>query len=274
MDHEAPAAPVRDAHVLALRDGEPRGRARSERVASEAPLEIRFGGAASTVLMRTPGDDEELVRGFLFNEGLIGDLADIVSLAHPPATGDERGNVIDVELAPSKFVPVKRLFYGSSSCGVCGKNSIADLAIRAEPLVSRLAVRRSVLSALPNRMLGAQATYRATGGVHGSALFAPDGGLVAVREDVGRHNAVDKLVGWALAQGLVPLSDRGLLVSGRVGYEIVQKAIAAGVPVLAAVGAPSSLALDLAVRFGITLVGFLRPDAMNVYSHPDRIQDD
>ncbi|MFI5402830.1 MAG: formate dehydrogenase accessory sulfurtransferase FdhD [Planctomycetota bacterium] len=264
-------APVRDARVLALRHETPRGSSHVESIATEAPLEIRLGGAASTVLMRTPGDDEELVSGFLFDEGLIQGVADIVALRRPATSGDETGNVIDVELVPSRYVPVQRLFYSSSSCGVCGKNSIAALAIRAEPCASRLAVRRSVLVGLPARMREAQPAYRATGGVHAAGLFAADGALDAVREDVGRHNAVDKLVGWALAKGLVPLAGHGLLVSGRVSYEIVQKAIAAGVPIVASVGAPSSLAVDLAVRFGITLVGFLRADAMNVYAYPERI---
>ncbi len=272
VDHDVPAAaPVRDARVLALRHGTPRGPVHVESIATEAPLEIRFGAAATTVLMRTPGDDEELVRGFLFDEGLISEASDIVALRRPATSGDENGNVIEVELVPSRYVPVQRLFYGSSSCGVCGKNSIAALAIRAEPSRSKIEVRRSVLVALPARMREAQPAYRETGGVHASGLFAPDGRLVAVREDVGRHNALDKLVGWALAAGHVPLDEHVLLVSGRVSYEIVQKAIASGIAVVAAVGAPSSLALDLAQRFGITLVGFLRADAMNVYTHAERI---
>jgi FdhD protein len=271
VNQDVPAAPVSDARVLSLRNGEARGTVRSERVATEAPLEIRIRGEPLTVLMRTPGDDEELVRGFLFDEGLIGDPADIRAIQRPEASGDERGNVVDVDLAPSRYLPLQRLFFSSSSCGVCGKNSIAALAIRGEPVASKLAVRRSVLASLPGAMREAQAAYRETGGVHGSALFSADGTLAALREDVGRHNAVDKLVGWALARGLVPLSGHGLLVSGRVSYEILQKAIAAGVPVVAAVGAPSSMALDLALRFGITLVGFLRADAMNVYAHAGRV---
>jgi FdhD protein len=242
-------------------------------VAAEAPLEIRLGGEAATVLMRTPGEDEALVRGFLFNEGIVSDPADILSMRRPEATGDEAGNVIDVELAPSRYVPVRRLFYSSSSCGACGKNSIAALAIRGAPVATNVAVARNVLQGLPARMREAQPAYRASGGAHAAALFGADGSLAVVREDVGRHNAVDKLVGWALARGLVPLSEHGLLVSGRVSYEILQKAIAAGTGVVASVGAPSSLALDLALRFGVTLVGFLRADAMSVYAHPERILD-
>lgn len=267
------AAPVVDARVQTLRSGEQSGEPRSERIAAEAPLEVRLGGVPATVLMRTPGADEELVSGFLFNEGLISGAADVVAFRRPPhASAEEQGNVMDVELrSPSAAAPAKRLFYSSSSCGVCGKNSIAALAIHAQPSRSRVTVRRSVLAALPARMREAQPAYRETGGVHASGLFTPDGHLLAVREDVGRHNALDKLVGWALAAGLVPLDSHVLLVSGRVSYELVQKAIAAGLPVLAAVGAPSSLALDLALRFGITLVGFLRADAMNVYAHAERI---
>jgi FdhD protein len=219
--------------------------------------------------MRTPGADEELVRGFLFNEGLIREAADILAF-HRPA--HERESVIDVELrSGTATAPAKRLFYSSSSCGVCGKNSIEALAIHAQPSRSPVAIRRSVLAALPARMREAQPAYRETGGVHASGLFTPEGRLVCVREDIGRHNALDKLVGWALASGVVPLENHVLLVSGRVSYEIVQKSIASGLAVVAAVGAPSSLALDLALRFGITLAGFVRADAMNVYAHAERV---
>jgi len=271
---ELPAAPVVDAHVQALRGGRS-AELSSERVAVEAPLEVRLGGTAATVLMRTPGEDEELVRGFLLNEGLIREAADILAFRRPAqASASERESVIDVELrSGTATAPAKRLFYSSSSCGVCGKNSIAALAIEAQPSRSGVTIRRSVLAALPARMREAQPAYRETGGVHASGLFTPEGRLVCVREDVGRHNALDKLVGWALASGLVPLENHILLVSGRVSYEIVQKAIASGLAVVAAVGAPSSLALDLALRFGITLAGFVRADAMNVYAHAERILD-
>jgi FdhD protein len=227
----------------------------------------------ATVLMRTPGQDEDLVRGFLFHEGMIGGLADVVAIRRPPDLPEgERGNVVDVEIAASRSVAIgTRLFYSSSSCGVCGKNSIAALEIKAEPIASQATVRRSILATLPARMRAAQPAYRETGGVHAAGLFEPDGKLVAVREDVGRHNALDKLVGWALGHGLVPLDNHILLVSGRVSYEILQKAIVARVPIVAAVGAPSSLALALATRFGLTLAGFVRDDSMNVYANAQRI---
>jgi FdhD protein len=244
-----------------------------DRVAVEAPLEIRLGAKISTVLMRTPGDDEELVLGFLFTEGMISRAGDVVALRRPEGlTGDERGNVIAVELSPSlKLPPFERLFYSSSSCGVCGKNAIAQLAVRAAPSTSTLTVSRGVLRQLPARMRAAQAVFLETGGVHASGVFTSAGELVAVREDVGRHNALDKIAGWALASGRAPMTDHLLLVSGRVSYEIVQKAIAAGIPFIAAVGAPSSLAVDLAEQFGVTLVGFLREDSMNVYTNPQRL---
>jgi FdhD protein len=177
-----------------------------------------------------------------------------------------------VALAPSvRVAPPERLFYASSSCGVCGKSSIAQLAVRAPLCTSTLQVARARLTELPERLRAAQPRFAATGGLHAAALFDADGRLQAVREDVGRHNALDKLIGWALADGRLPLGSSLLLVSGRVGYEIVQKALAAGLPLIAAVGAPSSLAVDLAEQFGVTLVGFLRGDGMNVYARADRI---
>jgi FdhD protein len=246
---------------------------RDDRVAAEAPLELRLGGRSLTVLMRTPGDDEELTRGFLFSEGLIGRAADLVALRRPEGlVGDELGNVLSLELAPSVTVaPPERLFYASSSCGVCGKSSIAQLAVRAPLVSSSLRVSRAVLAELPARLRAAQPLFDATGGLHASGLFDAAGRLEAVREDVGRHNALDKLIGWALVGGRLPLADRLLVVSGRVSFEIVQKAIAAGLPLIAAVGAPSSLAIDLAEQFGVTLVGFLRADGMNVYTRGERV---
>ena len=243
----------------------------ADQVAVEAPLELRLGGRPFTVLMRTPGDDEDLVRGFLYTEGMIGSLADIEALERPAGlSGDERGNVIAVRLRGGQAPPVERLFYASSSCGVCGKASIAQLAIRSPKIDADLRVTRAVLGGLPAALRGAQPVFEATGGLHASGLFTPAGALVGAREDVGRHNALDKLVGWALTTG-EPLGERLLAVSGRVGYEIIQKAIAAGIPLVAAVGAPSSLAVDLAEQFGVTLVGFLRPDAMNVYAGAERL---
>ncbi len=264
---------VAKAEVQTLRAGQPAGRARVDRVAVEAPLEIRLGGQAATVLMRTPGDDEDLVRGFLFGEGMVGRAEDIAALRRPAGLqGDEVGNVIAVDLAPGcKRQPFERLFYSSTSCGVCGKNSIAQLAVRGAPSASRVTVGRRVLAQLPDRLRAAQAIFGETGGVHAAGLFTPTGELCAVREDVGRHNATDKVIGWALATGKTPLQQHVLLVSGRVSYEILQKAIAAGIPVIAAVGAPSSLAIDLAEQFAVTLVGFLGAASMNVYACPDRV---
>ena len=251
-----------------------RGGAREDtddEVAVEAPLEIRVGGKALTVVMRTPGHDEELARGFLYAESLVDGAADIVSIARPAAlTGDEVGNVVDVTLRPGARVPAgERLFYASSSCGVCGKNAISALRVRAPLVSSTLTVAAATLASLPDRLRPAQPLFARTGGVHASGLFTPDGTLEAAREDVGRHNALDKLIGWAVER--LPLVDRLLVVSGRVSYELVQKAIAAGIPLVAAVGAPSTLAVDLAEEFNVTLVGFLRDGGMNVYTHGHRV---
>jgi FdhD protein len=246
---------------------------REDLLAAEAALEIRLGARSSTVLMRTPGEDEDLVRGFLFTEGLLRRAEDLVSLAPPAeAAPGEEGHVLEATfasgVAPASF---QRSFYGSSSCGVCGKSSLADLAVRAEPSTSRIVVARAVLLSLPDRLRAAQTLFRETGGVHASGLFTAEGDLLQVHEDVGRHNALDKLVGRALREGRVPLHDRVLGVSGRVGYEIVQKAAVAGIPFLAAVGAPSSLAVDLARRFRMTVVGFLRGEGFNVYCGEERV---
>jgi FdhD protein len=246
--------------------------AESDVVAVEAPLEVRIGGKSITVLMRTPGHDTELVTGFLFGESVIADADDVLSVeCRPEPEGTGHGTVAEVRLTEGRSVPDNRLFFSNSSCGICGKVSLASIEVRSPPVRSELTVPRRVLSALPERLRAAQPLFARTGGAHASALFTPDGELVAAREDVGRHNALDKLVGWALAEGRVPLSELHLLVSGRLSYELVQKAIAAGIPVVSAVGAPSSLAVDLAERFGVTLIGFLRAGGMNVYAHPLRI---
>ncbi len=248
------------------------GRQRMDDIALEAPLEVRFGGTA-TVLMRTPGHDEDLVRGFLFTEGIISKADDVISLCRPEGlSGAHVGNVIDVQLATAPRRPgLDRTFYSSASCGVCGKSSIESLEVKAPRLESLIKTRRDVLTSLPGRLKAAQPTFGLTGGVHASGLFTFDGELVAVREDVGRHNALDKLIGWALAETLVPLKEYLLLVSGRVSYELVQKAVMASIPIVAAVGAPSSLAVDMAECFNVTLAGFLRPDGMNVYANSNRI---
>lgn len=253
--------------VRRLREGVPRTEV--DRLAIEAPLEIRFGDRPFTVLMRTPGNDEELVAGFLYSEGLIQGAAEILALAHPEALleGDCE-NVVAVELAGGGPV-VERTFYASASCGVCGKSSIADLAIRAPVVESALRIDRKVLERLPERLRAEQSIFAETGGLHGAALFDAAGTLLAAREDIGRHNAVDKLVGWALAQGRLPLAEAVLMVSGRLGFEIVQKAIVAGLPVIASVGAASSIAVGLAERFGLTLATFVRPGNLNLYGEKE-----
>jgi FdhD protein len=246
---------------------------REDAVAVEAPLEIRFAGRAATVLMRTPGHDEELVRGFLYTEGIISRADEILSLRRPDdLPGPLAGNVIDVQLSsPLRRSGLDRSFLSSASCGVCGKRSIASLEIQAARLDSKTTVRRDVLTSLPSRLRNAQPTFARTGGVHASGLFTPDGELVAVREDVGRHNALDKLIGWALGEDLVPLDGYVLMLSGRVSYELVQKAVMASIPIVAAVGAPSSLAVDIAARFNLTLAGFLHPEGMNLYVTSSRV---
>jgi FdhD protein len=243
---------------------------RDDWVAAEAPLEIRISGKSATVLMRTPGQDEELIHGFFYSEGIISSAEQIFSIS-PNEAG-----VVAVELAKSRqafgeAATADRSFYSNASCGVCGKTSIASLEVKGTAAEIRFKVRRSVLGILPDRLREAQTTFAKTGGVHASGLFTPDGDLIALREDVGRHNALDKLIGWALLSGRIPLKDCVLLVSGRVSYEIVQKAVAASIPFIAAVGAPSSLAVDISGRFMLTLVGFLRPDSFNVYTYPERI---
>jgi len=273
--------------IVRVRDGKVVDSAALDRVVVEAPLELRVGGKPLTVVMRTPGHDEELARGFLYSEGMIGSLADLLFVRRPEGlTGDEADNVLDLMLAPppvslgglgKSTAPQRpafeRSFVASSSCGVCGKTSIAQLAITSPLVQSPLRVSRAILSSLPERLRASQAVFRETGGLHASAIFDAQGEPLAAREDVGRHNALDKLIGWALAEARLPLSAGILMVSGRVSFEILQKAIVAGLPVVAAVSAPSSLAVDLAERFGVTLVGFLRGASMNVYAHAERVVD-
>jgi FdhD protein len=256
-------------------NGSDSDRRRMDDVAVEAPLEIRFAGRPATVLMRTPGHDEELVRGFLFTEGIIARADDVLSMHRPDGLSATLvGNVIDVRFSATRRNPgLDRSFVSSASCGVCGKRSIGSLEIRAARLESETKVRRDVLISLPRRLRDAQPTFSLTGGVHASGLFTPDGELVTVREDVGRHNALDKLIGWALRGNLLPLDGHVLLLSGRVSYELVQKAVMASIPIVAAVGAPSSLAVDIAKQFNLTLVGFLRSEGMNSYVNSFRIDN-
>ncbi|GGR30476.1 formate dehydrogenase accessory sulfurtransferase FdhD [Streptomyces netropsis] len=254
---------------------------RPDTLVAEEPLEIRLNGKPLAITMRTPGDDFALAAGFLVSEGVLGsaeELANIVYCAGATEDGSNTYNVVDVRLAPGVPVPditLERNVYTTSSCGLCGKASLdavrttARWSITDGPTPIRL--EPSLLSVLPDRLREAQRVFDRTGGLHAAALFSPDGELLDVREDVGRHNAVDKLVGRALQQGLLPLSGVILLVSGRASFELVQKAAMAGIPVLAAVSAPSSLAVDLAAETGMTLVGFLRGSSMNVYAGEQRV---
>ena len=257
---------------------------RADLLAAEEPLGIRIGGQAVTLTMRTPGDDLDLVAGFLVSEGIARSAADIADMricsgercGHDHDDDHEDlGNVADVTLAPGNVLRdgQRRNFLTSSACGVCGKTSIAELSVPGNYDLSRDAARVTpeVLAGLPDALRAAQRVFDRTGGLHAAGLFTAAGDLLAVREDVGRHNAVDKIVGWALRAGRLPLSGCVLLVSGRASFELVQKAVLAGIPVLAAVSAPSSLAAELAADSGLTLVGFLRGTSMNVYTGAERV---
>jgi len=253
--------------------------ARPDSLAAEEPLEIRVGGRPLTVTMRTPGNDFDLARGFLVSEGVVAADSDIAAIrycAGATADGGNTYNVLDVVLAdgvPIPDVSVDRNFYTTSSCGLCGKASldavrtISKWRVDLDPL--RLDAAK--IATLPAKLRAAQPVFDRTGGLHAAALFDATGDLCCVREDVGRHNAVDKVVGWALDQRRLPLTGTTLMVSGRASFELVQKAVMAGIPALAAVSAPSSLAVDLAREMGLTLIGFLRGSSMNVYSAVERI---
>ena len=251
----------------------------SDHVAVEEPLEIRLGfdvdgerqSQSLSITMRTPGDDADLATGFLFSEGILRRHSDIAFVK--PCSGD---NTLRVELADGVAVDLGRLqrhFYTTSSCGVCGKTSLDALRTQGcERLeTGGFSIPRAVVTTLPDRLRGAQATFEQTGGLHAAAAFDAQGELVVVREDVGRHNAVDKVVGALLAAGRLPAGDLGLMVSGRASFELMQKALVAGMPLLAAVSAPSSLAVELAREFNVSLVGFLRGDTFNVYAGEERI---
>jgi FdhD protein len=231
-------------------------------VAVEEPLEIRVDGEPLAVTMRSPGHDEELALGFLYTEGLIGEAHE----AGP--TEDFAGNVVEVA-GPLRRDPGRRRFYTTSSCGVCGKGALEEVAVDSAPLPPGPVVPRSLLAALPESL--EQPGHRRTGGLHATGLFAADGTPILAREDVGRHNAMDKVIGRALLDGAVPLGERILCVSGRLSFELVQKAAVAGAPILVGVGAPSSLAIALAEDRGITLCGFARGTRVNVYTHPERV---
>ncbi|HEX2029101.1 MAG TPA: formate dehydrogenase accessory sulfurtransferase FdhD [Nitriliruptorales bacterium] len=257
-------------------------RRRTDVLATEEPLEVRVeaGGTTRTVAitMRTPGDDFELAVGFLHGEGVItgpGDVRRVAYCLDPALGADQRYNVVTVTLSAGvtpDLRPLDRHVVTTSACGVCGKASIDALHVRGCPAPpAGVALDGDTLLALPDRLRVAQAVFERTGGLHAAALFDLDGAVIAAREDVGRHNALDKLIGRALLDGRLPLHHHVVVVSGRASYELVQKSVAAGVPVVCAVSAPSSLAVDVAREFGVTLVGFLRDGGFNVYAHPDRI---
>ncbi len=263
--------------MLSVRDGT--GHELSDRLATEEPMEIRAEGPGQepvsvAVTMRTPGSDFELAVGFLFTEGLIRTRDDVraVSYCEDLADDEQHYNVVTVNLAwPFDRALLTRNFYAGSSCGICGKASLDHVEVACTAVTPGPTVSRGVIEALPGALRGAQRVFEETGGLHAAGLFTSDGSLLLLREDVGRHNAVDKIVGEAFLGGALPLAERILLVSGRASFEIVQKAAVAGIPIVAAVSAPSSLAVDLAERMGQTVVGFLRDGRFNVYSSPERI---
>ena len=244
----------------------PAARAEDDQVAVEEPLEIRVNGEPVAVTMRTPGHDEELALGFCFSEGLLPRRAEL-----PP---DLAANTVLVEADGFDPERLRRSFYTSSSCGICGKGALEAVRVEAPPLESDLRVPSALLAGLPERLRTAQAAFAATGGLHATGLFDLHGELLCLREDVGRHNAMDKVVGWALAEGRLPLAGSILCVSGRLSFELVQKAAVAGCPLLVAVGAPSSLAVELGAAQRITLCGWARGGRLTVYSVPERVEHD
>jgi FdhD protein len=259
-DAEAPPNAATLVRVARL----PGGESERDHVAVEEPLEIRIQGEPVAVTMRTPGHDEELALGFCLSEGLTP-----LAAALPE---DFAANTVDVRAPGFDPARLRRSFYTTSSCGVCGKGALEAVAVAAPRVESPLRVAAELLAALPDRLRDAQATFAATGGLHASGLFDAGGRLLCAREDVGRHNAMDKVVGWAFGRGLLPLAEAILCVSGRLSFELVQKAAVAGCPILVAVGAPSSLAVELAGDRGITLCGFVRDARLNVYTETWRIE--
>lgn len=252
---------------------------RIDTIVVEEPLEIRVNSVPLAVTMRTPGSDVELAQGFLLTEGMVAGRADIASIRYCHSVGEDGRNtynVLDVDLAPGVDLPetaIERNFYTTSSCGVCGKASLDAIRQRTRyaPLTDLVKVDSATIAGLPHALRAAQKVFDSTGGLHAAGLFTAEGQLLAVREDVGRHNAVDKLIGWAVESDRLPLRETVLLVSGRVSFELAQKAVMAGIPILGAVSAPSSLAIELAGETGLTLIGFLRGTTMNLYTHPHRV---
>jgi FdhD protein len=254
VSEQAPPQPY--ATAVARVQRLPSGEESDDRLAVEEPLEIRVNGEPVAVTMRTPGHDDELALGFCLTEGIP------ARAVHLPA--DLAANTVEVDAPGFDATRLRRAFYTSSSCGVCGKGAIEQVAVEAVPVESALRVSVEVVASLPERLRAGQAVFEATGGLHATGLFTAGGSLLCLREDVGRHNALDKVIGWAFAAGRLPLADAVLCVSGRLSFELVQKASVAGCPVVVAVGAPSSLAVELAVDRRITLCGFAREGRVNV----------
>lgn len=267
------------AQRVVVEDGTTTVSDRSDTVTVEEPLGIRVAGKALSVTMRTPGDDVDLTVGFLVTEGLVGSGDDVHSVLHCQdldRDGRPTYNVVDVTLRPGVALPevsLERAFTTTSACGVCGKTSIDAVRVRSphDLATDDTQIEPAVLVRLPDALRGRQQVFDRTGGLHAAGLFTASGELLAVREDIGRHNAVDKIIGWAAREGRLPLRGCVLMVSGRASFELTQKALMAGIPCLAAVSAPSSLAVELARECAMTLVGFLRPPRMTVYSGPQRL---
>ncbi len=269
------------ARVRVFEDG--RARVRPDSLATEEPMEIRLvaGGETRTVAvtMRTPGADFELAAGFLYGEGVVRSREDIEKISYCVSADvdvEQQYNIVNVRLRKGReydLRPLERHFFTSSACGVCGKASLDQLELRGCPIIPPgPEVSAETICSLPAKLREAQGLFEATGGLHAAALFDVEGNLVALREDVGRHNATDKLIGWALLEGRLPLSEHVVLVSGRSSYEILQKCLTAGAPIVCAISAPSSLAVDVAKQFGMTLVGFLRGKRFNIYNGADRVR--
>jgi FdhD protein len=252
---------------------------RSDLLTIEEPLQFCLNGSPLSITMRSPGSDLDLATGFLFTEGIIDDVGQILSMRSECAedSSDDPGDRVTIRLKPEVAIDpgrIRRNFYTSSSCGVCGKLAMGAIEVRPTRPMRKSGPQFSadLIYRLPDLLRQTQQAFDRTGGLHAAALFSPEGTLLGLREDVGRHNAVDKLIGFALRDGTIPLGDSLILVSGRAGFELVQKSVMAAIPILAAVGAPSSLAVETAQRFGMTLVGFLRGQRFNIYSGPRRIE--
>ena len=277
-DDAAPKRPQSTSRVTVVTVEDGKRRRHADRLATEEPMEIRVEGPGMeqrnvAVTMRTPGNDFELAVGFLHTEGIISGAGDVATVRYCAVPREEQHyNVVSVAVTRPLDVLPERNFYATSSCGICGKASLEAIEVRCAPVADGLTVTPEAIIGMPDALRAAQRVFERTGGLHAAALFQPSGELVEVREDVGRHNAVDKLVGSQLLAGRLPLSDRVMMVSGRTSFEIVQKAATAGIPVVCAVSAPSSLAVDAARSFGITLIGFLRGTRFNVYTRPDRVE--